>query len=58
MTTHEMTEHQEAVHTTDLRYAVMDVTRSAISDPSVLSPEGSVVEVAEVEVVEEGLTTE
>ncbi|MGW1075814.1 hypothetical protein [Streptomyces sp. NPDC002537] len=53
-----MTEHQEAVHTTDLRYAVMDVTRSAISDPSVLSPEGSVVEVAEVEVVEEGLTTE
>ncbi|MRH90553.1 hypothetical protein GFY24_24445 [Nocardia sp. SYP-A9097] len=49
MYSHETTEPQG----TDLRYAVMDVTRQASTDASTLMVEGAVVEVAEVEVVEE-----
>ncbi|MBB5122080.1 hypothetical protein [Streptomyces eurocidicus] len=52
MPTREVTEPQES-QAPDLRYAVMDVTRQASTDTSTLLVEGSVVEVAEVEVVEE-----
>ncbi|MEU2869531.1 hypothetical protein ABZ769_10020 [Streptomyces olivoreticuli] len=52
MLTREVTEPQES-QAPDLRYAVMDVTQQASTDPSTLLAEGYVVEVAEVEVVED-----